>query len=116
MNDFPSFMKNKSNLIDAGSQYTDDIEGYVFDGLDGSQMAFWTCYADRISREHTHEYDEYIVVVQGQYTVKMDSKIIVMNKGDEILIPKGTTHSGSNTARTRIICAFGGRRAERSKI
>jgi len=116
MNDFPGFMKNKKNLIDAGSQYTDDIEGYVFDGLDGSQMAFWTCYADRISRKHTHEYDEYFVVVQGQYTLKIASKTIVMNKGDEILIPKGTPHSGSRIAGTRTIHAFGGTRAERSKI
>ncbi len=42
MNEFPSFMKNPVNIIDPSSQYTPGIEGYVFDGVDGSQMAFWT--------------------------------------------------------------------------
>ena len=42
MNDFPEFMRNPVNKIDARTQYTKGIEGYVFDGADGSQMAFWT--------------------------------------------------------------------------
>ena len=40
MDDFPAFMKNPLNRIAAASQYTEDIEGYVFDGADGSQVAF----------------------------------------------------------------------------
>ena len=42
MNDFPEFMKNPANKIDPGSQFTKRIEGYVFDGVDGSQVAYWT--------------------------------------------------------------------------
>ncbi|MGD0662516.1 MAG: hypothetical protein ABSD38_31050, partial [Syntrophorhabdales bacterium] len=37
------------NRIDSGSQYTKEVEGCVFDGADGSQMAFWTAYGDRSS-------------------------------------------------------------------
>ena len=72
MDSFPDFMKNPANRIDSGSQYTKDIEGYVFDGADGSQMAFWTAYADRSSAGHSHDYDEYFVVVQGEYVLLMD--------------------------------------------
>jgi len=32
-------------------------------------MAIWQCAANGISQEHMHEYDEYMVVVQGRYTV-----------------------------------------------
>jgi hypothetical protein len=38
MNDFPEFMKNPANRIASGSQATPGVEGYVFDGADGSQM------------------------------------------------------------------------------
>lgn len=32
MKDFPDFMKKPENLIDKKSQYTDGIEGYVYNG------------------------------------------------------------------------------------
>lgn len=40
MSDFPAFTKHPSNRIARSSQFTDDIEGYVFDGRDGAQVAF----------------------------------------------------------------------------
>ena len=88
MNDFPDFMKSPANRIGEGSQYTDDIEGYVFNGADGSQMAFWTCYQDRDSREHTHDFDEYFVVVQGQYTLIIGEEAKRIEVGQECFIPK----------------------------
>jgi quercetin dioxygenase-like cupin family protein len=114
MNDFPEFMKNPLNKIASQSQYTDDIEGYVFDGADGSQMAFWTSKKARTTAEHVHEYDEYLVVVQGQYTLIIDGKRIPLNVGGEYCIPKGTPHSGESAAGTRTIHAFGGKRARRA--
>ena len=114
MDSFPSFMRDSRNLIDSGSQYTEDLEGYVFDGADGSQMAFWHCRSARDSREHRHDYDEYFVVVQGRYTLRMEGQEIVLERGDEAFIPKGTLHSGSCSADTRTIHAFGGQRAKRA--
>jgi hypothetical protein len=37
--DFPAFMKPPANRVAAASQHTEGIEGYVFNGADGSQMA-----------------------------------------------------------------------------
>jgi quercetin dioxygenase-like cupin family protein len=69
MREFPEFMKHAANRIAESSQATPGVEGYVFDGADGSQMAFWTCRESAVSAEHVHEYDEYMVVVQGCYTL-----------------------------------------------
>jgi len=113
MNDFPSFMKNPANMIDPNSQYTPGIEGYVFDGIDGSQMAFWTYREDATSEEHKHTYEEYIVVVQGQYDLSINGRIISLKAGEEYVIPKGTIHGGKALAGTRAIYAFGGKRAKR---
>ena len=53
MNDFPEFMRNPLNAIDPKSQSPGNV-GYVYDGIDGSQMAFWTSRQDVISKEHVH--------------------------------------------------------------
>lgn len=110
MNDFPAFMKNSLNHVGTGQQNTDGVDGYYYEGRDGGQMAFWTCRESRVSREHVHPFDEYMVCVQGQYTAILNGKEIVLNPGDELYIPKGTVQSGRCTAGTRTIHAFGGRR------
>ena len=65
MQDFPEFMKSKSNHIRSKEQNTKDIDGYFYEGAKGSQMAFRTCYSDRISKKHAHKFDEYMVCVSG---------------------------------------------------
>ena len=113
MDNFPDFMKHPANRIAPSSQSTRGVEGYVFDGVDGSQMAFWTCRESAVSTPHVHDYDEYFVVLQGCYTLTIDDKRIPVRAGEEYFIPKGTWHGGAPVAGTRIIHAFGGRRAER---
>ena len=113
MDSFPDFMKHPANKIATTSQATPGVEGYVFDGVDGSQMAFWTCRESAVSAPHSHEYDEYFVVVQGCYTLIIDGKRVPVRAGEECFIPKGTWNGGEPAAGTRTIHAFGGRRAER---
>ncbi len=115
MNRFPESVRNPANLIDSLSQYTDDIEGFVFDGADGSQVAFWTCNADRTSAEHVHPYDEYLVVVAGTYTATMEHAELPLGSGEELHIPAGVAHGGRSVAGTRTIHHFAGRRAERAQ-
>jgi ribosomal protein S18 acetylase RimI-like enzyme/quercetin dioxygenase-like cupin family protein len=110
MKDFPNFMKNEKNHINSSQQNTVDIDGYYYEGKDGSQMAFWTCYSDRVSNVHMHDFDEYMVCVQGQYTVYMNNREFVLHSGDELLIPAGTEQSGKCIKGTRTIHAFGGKR------
>jgi hypothetical protein len=38
---FPEFTKHPANRIARSDEATPRVEGYVFDGADGSQMAFW---------------------------------------------------------------------------
>ena len=114
MEDFPQFMKAAANRIAKTSQSTPGVEGYVYEGLDGSQIAFWTCHEDAASGPHVHEFDEYMVVVRGCYTLILGDKRVPVASGEEYLIPKGLWHGGEVTAGTRTIHAFGGRRAERA--
>jgi len=114
MDAFPEFMRTAANRIAAQSQATPGVEGYVFDGADGSQMAFWTCHETAASAGHVHDYDEYMVVVQGCYTLLMNGKRIPVKAGEEYFIPCGVVHGGEVLAGTRTIHAFGGHRANRT--
>jgi quercetin dioxygenase-like cupin family protein len=113
MNDFPEFMKNPANKIATTAQATPGVQGYVFDGADGSQIAFWTCSETALSSPHVHDFDEYMLVVQGLYTLIIDGKRIPVSAGQEYFIPRGTPHAGEVVAGTRTIHCFGGHRAER---
>src|SRR5690606_29220892 len=103
-------IKSKSNHISSKEQNTEDIDGYFYERADGSQTAFWTCYSDRVSKKHTHDFDEWMVCVSGQYTEFLNDEESVLNPEDELFIPKGTEQWGKYIAGTRTIHAFGGKR------
>jgi quercetin dioxygenase-like cupin family protein len=113
MKNFPDFMRNSANRIAAESQYTKGIEGYVYDGADGSQVCYWSYSDDGVSAPHTHPYDEYMLVVEGEYTVIIDGWRTRVKAGEEHIVRKGVLHSGEVAAGTRAIYAFGGKRAKR---
>lgn len=110
---FPPFMKQPANRIASASQHTPGIEGYVFDGADGSQMAFWECSVDAETAEHVHAFDEYGIIVEGCYTLFVDGKEVRVEAGQEYFIAKGTRIAGKVSAGTRTIHMFGGHRANR---
>ncbi len=114
MHDFPASMKNPLNRIAPSSQATPGVEGLVYDGANGSQMAFWTCKETAVSAEHVHDYDEYMIVVEGCYTLLIQGRRISLESGQEYFIPKGVPHGGEVVAGTRTIHAFGGIRARRA--
>ncbi len=83
-------ISNEKNLIPASQQNTPDIEGYYYTANDRSQMAFWIYKADRVSKEHTHDYDEWMLCVEGEYIVTVDGAEYILHAGDELFIPKGS--------------------------
>jgi mannose-6-phosphate isomerase-like protein (cupin superfamily) len=113
--DFPTFVKNPANRIALASQFTNDVEGYLFDGADGSQVALWTAHADRVSKEHAHDFDEYVLVIEGRGVIVIGDTRTELRAGDEMVIPKGTVQRMEVTAGTRTLHVFGGRRAERQR-
>jgi mannose-6-phosphate isomerase-like protein (cupin superfamily) len=109
------FMQHAVNRIAKSNQATRGVEGYVFDRADASHMAFCTCRETAVSAARAHKYDEYMIVVHGQYTLLIDGKKIPLRAGEEYFIPRGEPHGGAVLAGTRTIHAFGGHRAERSR-
>ena len=113
MDNFPEFLKHPANKIASFDQATPGVEGYLFDGADGSQMAFGTCRENAASAAHTHDYGESMLVVRGGYTLIIQGERIPVQAGEEYVIARGVAHSGEVLAGTRTIHAFGGHRADR---
>lgn len=86
---FPDFIRHPANRIARSAQATPGVEGYVYDGADETQMAFWTCSEDACSAEHSHDYDDCILVVQGCYALFINGERITLEAGEEYLIPRG---------------------------
>ncbi len=114
MGDFPDFMKNPADRVDATQQNTADVEGYAFEGAAG-QMAFWTCHEARESKPHTHPFDEWTLIIEGEYTMCTAVGERVLRPGDEVVVPAGTEQWGRCTAGTRSVHAFGGKRVAKQR-
>ena len=94
MGDFPSFMKNQADRVDPAQQNTADVEGYVYQGAAG-QMAFWTCHEARESQPHTHPFDEWTLIIEGEYTMCTAQGERVLRPGDEVVCSCGNHAVGA---------------------
>jgi hypothetical protein len=48
------------------------------------------CREDRTSKEHTHGFDEYVLVIEGSVTAILREWRIELRAGEELVIPAGT--------------------------
>lgn len=113
MTQFPLFMRRTCNAVKITRQ-AGGLKGYLFEGVDGSQMVIWQSELGGKSEMHSHEYDEYAIVVQGVFTGTVGGKKIRLAAGDECFIPAGVPHDGAYSKNYRAIDAFGGRRVKRA--
>jgi len=113
VNQFPEFMRRPANAVKQTSQ-AGGLEGYVFDGADGSQVVIWQCAQGGRSEMDTHDFDEYAIVAQGTFAGTIGGRAITLGPGDEYFIPAGVPHDGEYSAGYRAIDAFGGKRVERA--
>jgi mannose-6-phosphate isomerase-like protein (cupin superfamily) len=81
---FPAFMKHAANRIATSSQHTPGVEGYFFDGVEGSQMAFWTVERDAVTVEHIYEFDEWFLVVEGSYVLTLNGEEVRVGSATEV--------------------------------
>jgi quercetin dioxygenase-like cupin family protein len=114
VNDFPDFMKDVADRVPGNQQNTDAVEGYVFKGLGANQIAFWTCSENLESKWHAHAFDEWFVVIAGEYVLLLEGSEQVLRPGDETVVPSGVRQAARVSAGTRTIHAFGGQRVTES--
>ena len=102
-------------IRDPALEVNSDIEGlsgYMFEAPNGSQIVFWECDKKTEVKPHKHDFDEYVLVVEGCCIETVEGKATVLNKGDEMVIPAGLTHGAITEPNYRSIDYFGGKRCK----
>jgi quercetin dioxygenase-like cupin family protein len=94
MKEYPQVIRKKANKVAPSFVYAENCDGYVHDGVEGSQTVYWTYRGHAIESTHSHEYDEYLLVVEGSYYVLSQGKVTKVKAGEEYLISKGVDHGG----------------------
>jgi len=107
-------MCSAENAI-AADYRSSGVKGWLYHGDDGKQMTYWVCLQDGHSEQHMHDFDEYMLVISGKYTLCIDGRHIELSAGDEYHISAGVAHSGEFLASTRTIHCFAGTRAVYAK-
>lgn len=81
----------KVNLAEKLSQFSDYFNPRVAGELNGQQVKLVKFKGEFIWHHHDHE-DELFYVVKGSFDMHLPDKIITVNEGEFIIIPKGTEH------------------------
>jgi|LFRM01.1.fsa_nt_gb quercetin dioxygenase-like cupin family protein len=110
MRKFPDFIRSEKNRV---PEAPEGMEGYVFDGADGSQIVLWENETGGSVGLHTHDFWEYCLVLDGYYEGIIDGKPVRLGPGDELVIPPGVPHEGKHSANYRAIDIFSGQRIKR---
>lgn len=108
--DFPAFVKTAGRMIRLSDKSEGDDYGVLFDSPAEGQATFWCFPEGGESEMHSHDYDEYCMVVSGFYKGIVGDKEVTINAGQEILIPAGVKHGGIMSPGYRAIDVFGGKR------
>ncbi len=106
----PEFVRDEKDEIGSQSHFSRGIKGWVFEGASGHQATVWECDEDGESKPHTHEFDEWLIVVSGEYTICSDRKRVPLKAGQQCHIPAGIRHWGVYKKHTQTVNFFGGKR------
>ena len=104
MNKFPAFACTKKNLVEKSPD--ESVAGYLFKGQDNTQIVFWEAPEGGTVEEHSHDFWEWAVIVEGEFHGMVGGKEVHMKRGDECIIPPGVLHSGTFSKNYRAIDAF----------
>jgi len=111
MKEFPEFILQPANRVASAPDAS--MQGFVFEGAEGTQIVFWRCQKGGEVAEHVHDFWEYCLVVEGTFDGLIEGEPIHLEAGDECTIPPGAKHSGRFSHGYRAIDAFGGKRVGR---
>ncbi len=82
---------NKVNLADKFSQINDHWNPRIAGELNGQQVKLAKFLGPFEWHHHEHE-DEFFMVIKGQFEMHLRDKIITLNPGEFLVVPRGVEH------------------------
>jgi quercetin dioxygenase-like cupin family protein len=80
------------------------------------QLVFFEFEADAKVPEHSHDYDQWGMVIDGKMKLTINDKPRICEKGDEYLIPAGAKHFARFLRRTRVMDFFSEKNRYKPKL
>jgi quercetin dioxygenase-like cupin family protein len=81
------------------------VKAWILQG-ENNQLIFFEMQPDAKVPEHSHNYPQWGMVVQGKMNLTIDGKMRLIEKGDDYLIPAGAKHYATFLAKSRVIDLF----------
>ena len=100
-NEFPTVI---TALPEAGIQ-AKGIKAWILQG-EKHQLIFFEMQPDAIVPEHSHNYPQWGMVIEGKMKLTINDKTKTIKKGNEYLIPPQAKHHATFQTKTRVIDFF----------
>jgi quercetin dioxygenase-like cupin family protein len=98
---FPKVIKD---LPEADLQIN-GMKGWILQG-EKQQLIFFEMEPIAIVPEHSHNYPQWGMVIQGKMKLTINNQTILYKKGDEYLIPAQAKHKATFPTKARVIDLF----------
>jgi quercetin dioxygenase-like cupin family protein len=102
-----------TSLPEADIQFK-GIRAWILQG-EKTQLVFFEMESSAAVPEHTHEYPQWGMVINGDMDLIIDGKPMKCTKGTEYLIPAGAKHYARFHKKTRIVDFFSEKSRYRQK-
>jgi quercetin dioxygenase-like cupin family protein len=90
------------------------IDAHILQG-EHHQLVFFEMEASAHVPEHSHEYAQWGMMIEGKMELTISGKPRICEKGDEYLIPAGAKHSAKFLEKCRVMDLFSERNRYRLK-
>ena len=81
------------------------IKAYVLQG-EKHQLVFFEMEPSTLVPEHSHEYDQWGMMIEGKMELIIDDKTRMCKKGDEYVIPARAKHRAKFLNKSRVMDFF----------
>ena len=102
-----------TNLSEADIPFK-DIKAWTLQG-ERHQLVFYQMEINARIPEHSHEYGEWAMVIEGEIELTVEGKKMNVKKGDEWLTPARAKHNWTSLAKSRLVALFSERTRYQTK-
>jgi quercetin dioxygenase-like cupin family protein len=112
-NSFRGYASVITDFPEADTQFK-GIKAWILQG-ENHQLVFFQMEADTRVPEHSHDYAQWGMVIEGEMELTIKGKTRSCKKGDEYLIPAKAKHKAHFLKKSRVMDLFSERTRYRTK-
>src|SRR4030067_1600441 len=98
---FPEVITN----LPEGDIALEGVKAWIVQG-NGQQLVFFEMQPSAKIPEHSHDYPQWGMVIEGKMEMTIDGSAKIYEKGDEYLVPARAKHSARYLSRVRVMDLF----------